>query len=393
MSPDEIWRSSGVSTASASALLIAAASLALRNRVNHDQMLMRPSVTPGVRSCRWPPVGLTDRDPTATLMSDASSLDAVWQIFHAIPDLATPAQVESSLRSILDDPTLELLWWDWERSAYVDVLGEPVELRSGPGRTVTSVDYESRKIGAIVHDSKLLELPVFLDTFVPTMRIAMERDRLHRDLVDKLEELNASRLRLVEAADVERGRIQRNLHDGAQQRLVVVLLELRRLAARVRGDSELEPIVARALEEAEGAVEDLRHLARGLQPPMLLERGLAAALRSNTGRAPLPIDLELTLDRRLPPAVETAAYYVCAEAITNTVKHARASTISLGVTDTGETLLLDIRDDGIGGAGEVDGDGTGLRGLKDRVEALGGRFEVESPTGSGTRIAATFPLT
>jgi len=225
------------------------------------------------------------------------------------------------------------------------------------------------------------------------MRIAMERDRLHRDLVDKLEELNASRLRLVEAADVERGRIQRNLHDGAQQRLVVVLLELRRLAARVRGDSELEPIVARALEEAEGAVEDLRHLARGLQPPMLLERGLAAALRSNTGRAPLPIDLELTLDRRLPPAVETAAYYVCAEAITNTVKHAQASTISLGVTDTGETLLLDIRDDGIGGAGEVDGDGTGLRGLKDRVEALGGRFEVESPTGSGTRIAATFPLT
>ncbi len=324
-------------------------------------------------------------------MSDPSSLATVWQIFHAIPDLATPEQVQGSLRSILDDPSLELVWWDWEREVYVDVRGEPAELPDNPGRTITSVDYETRKIGAIVHDPKLLELPFFLDTFVPTMRIAMERDRLHRDLVVKLEELNASRLRLVHAADHERARIQRDLHDGAQQRLVVILLELRTLAPRVRGDSELEPIVVRALAEAEGAVEDLRHLARGLQPPLLLERGLAAALRSNTGRAPLPIELDVTLDRRLSPAVETAAYYVCAEAITNTVKHARASLIALGVTDTGETLRLDIRDDGIGGAG--DGDGTGLRGLRDRVEALGGRFEVESPAGRGTRIAATFPLT
>ncbi len=322
-------------------------------------------------------------------MSDASPLAALWGIFDAIPDLATPVQVQDSLRVILDDPSLEMLWWDWERESYVDVHFQPADPLPGERRVLTMVEYESRKIGALLHDPKLFDLPIFENTLVPMMRIAMERDRLHRDLIVKLDQLKASRLRLVEAAEAERLRVQRNLHDGAQQRLVVLLLELRRIAAQTR-DTEVEPIVAHAIEEAEAAIEDLRHLARGLHPPLLLERGLAAAVRSSTGRVTMPVELDLSLERRLPPAVEAAAYYVCAEAVTNAVKHAQASTISLGIEDTGKTLRVHVRDDGIGGI--CDTDGTGLRGLRDRVEALDGIFEVESEPGQGTRVLAMFPI-
>ena len=159
--------------------------------------------------------------------------DAVGQIFEAIPDLATPAQVQAALRDILDDPGLELYWWDWERDVYVDVDGTDADVIEAPGRAVTQVEYETRKIGLIAHDARLLEMPEFLGFFIPMMRIAMERDRLHRDLVAKLGQLKASRLRIVEAADEERRRLERNLHDGAQQRLVAARLDLRGLETRV----------------------------------------------------------------------------------------------------------------------------------------------------------------
>jgi signal transduction histidine kinase len=321
-----------------------------------------------------------------------SSLDAVWQIFNAIPDLATPEQVQSSLREILDDPSLELYWWDWECERYVDVQSNPCAPDPSPGRAVTRVEYESRKVGLIAHDARLLEAPAFLDTFVPTMRIAMERDRLHRDLVEKLDQLKASRLRMVEAGEDERRRLQRNLHDGAQQRLVILLLELRRLEAKVGGDSELEPIARRLREEAEGAIQDLRDLARGLHPPLLAEHGLAAAVRSGAARSSLPIELDLRLPTRLAPAVEAAAYYVCAEAVTNAVKHAHASQVWLSLADEDGVLRVEVRDDGVGGADpDAASDRTGLRGLRDRVEALEGWLDVESPAGAGTRLVACIP--
>jgi signal transduction histidine kinase len=321
-----------------------------------------------------------------------SSLDAVWQVFHAIPDLATPEQVQSSLRSILDDPALELYWWDWERERYVDVQSNPGSIEDVPGRVITRVEYESRKIGLIVHDARLLEAPAFLDTFVPTMRIAMERDRLHRDLVEKLDQLKASRLRIVEAAEDERRRLQRNLHDGAQQRLVVLLLELRRLEAKVKADPELEPFARRLREEAEGAIEDLRDLARGLHPPLLAQHGLAAAVRSGAARSSLPIELDVRLTTTLAPAIEAAAYFVCAEAVTNAVKHAQASKVWLSLADEDGVLRVEVRDDGVGGAEpDCEGERTGLRGLKDRVEALDGWLDVESPPGRGTRLVACIP--
>ncbi len=320
------------------------------------------------------------------------SLDTVGQIFQLIPDLAEPHEVQLSLREILDDPTLEIFWWDWEGERYVDVEGEE-SILDFESRVVTPIDYETRKVGAIAHDPRLLERPEFLDSFVPTMRIAMERDRLHRDLVGKIDELKASRARLVKVADAERRRLERNLHDGAQQHLTVVLLALRRLEQRVAADNELAPIVTSAREELQEAIDDLRELARGLHPPRLAQYGLAAAVRAASLRAPIPVELELRFEQDLPTEIAIGAYYVCAEAVTNTVKHAQATRVWISIVQEAGSLAVDVRDDGVGGACiECDGDATGLGGLRDRVEALAGTVEVDSPAGEGTRLVAVFPL-
>jgi signal transduction histidine kinase len=321
-------------------------------------------------------------------------LSALGQIFHVIPDLATPAQVEASLREILEDPGLELLWWSRDDRCYVDVHDEPRDdLTAGPGRAVTPVEYETRKVGAIVHDSRLLERPEFLRSFVPTMRIAMERDRLYRELLDKIEQLRASRLRMVTAGDAERRRLERNLHDGAQQRLTVALLALRRLEQRVAHDLEVADAVVSVREELEGAIEDLRELARGLHPPLLARRGLEAAVRGLAARSALPVELEVRVNGGVAPAVEAAAYYVCAEAMTNAVKHAQASRAWLSVVREEEAVTVEVRDDGIGGACiDCDSEASGLSGLRDRVEALEGTLELVSPAGAGTVLRATFPV-
>jgi signal transduction histidine kinase len=297
------------------------------------------------------------------------------------------------LREILEDPGLELFWWDWELERYVDADGAPAQPAARAGATITWIAYESRKIGAIVHDVRLLDGAGFTEIFVPVVRIAMERDRLHRDLVSKLDQLSASRLRILEAADAERRRLERNLHDGAQQRLTAALLGMRALAAQVDDDAALGPLARGALAELEGAIDDLRELARGLHPPLLAREGLEAALHAGATRASLPVELDLRLPVRLPSAVEAAAYYVCAEASTNAVKHAQASAIWLSAVHEHETLTVVVRDDGIGGACiECQDEATGLGGLVDRVEALGGTLELRSPEGEGTTLTAVFPV-
>jgi signal transduction histidine kinase len=323
----------------------------------------------------------------------ASWLDTIARVFHWIPDLATPPEVESALREILDDPDLRLYWWDWEFERYVDVWGGRAEPGADDGLALTLLDYESRRIGAIVHDPRLLDTPGFTESFVPLIRIAMERDRLHRDLVLKLDQLKASRLRIVQAGDEERQRLERNLHDGAQQRLTAALIPMRSLASKLFEAPELRPLAEAAIEDLQGAIDDLRELARGLHPPLLAREGLGAAIRAGAGRAALPVEVALDLPRRLPPPLEAAAYYIVAEAVTNTVKHARASCVWVNVVEGNGTLTVDVRDDGIGGACiDCDAEATGLGGLVDRVEALDGVLEVDSPEGRGTRLTATFPI-
>jgi signal transduction histidine kinase len=204
-------------------------------------------------------------------------------------------------------------------------------------------------------------------------------------------ELTASRARIVAAGDQARRRIERNLHDGAQQRLVSLALYLR--AARAAATPELGAQLDRAVAEANGALDELREIARGIHPAVLARGGLRLAVKTLARRAPVPVDVDLRVQGRLPEHVEVSAYYVIAEALTNAAKHARASavTVTVDADAAAAVLRVTVRDDGAGGADLARG--TGLTGLKDRVEALGGRIVLESPRGAGTSLRAEFPLT
>jgi PAS domain S-box-containing protein len=199
------------------------------------------------------------------------------------------------------------------------------------------------------------------------------------------EELRASRARLVEVGDAERRRIQRNLHDGAQQRLTAALLHLGLLRETRQ---EADPKLDLAIDELAGGLQEIRDLASGLHPAVLTERGLVAALEAIALRAPVPVHLETVPDRRLPEQLEAAAYYVVAEGLANVQKHAGAKHVVVRATTDDRSLVVEVTDDGVGGADE---EGSGVRGLADRVEALGGRLTLTSPPGGGTRLVAQIP--
>jgi PAS domain S-box-containing protein len=219
-----------------------------------------------------------------------------------------------------------------------------------------------------------------------------EVHRLNDELHARLDELAASRARIVTAGDVERRRLERNLHDGAQQRLVALSLSLRLAQAKLDADPPAaRAFLADASAELALALDELRELARGLHPAVLTDRGLRAAVEMLAGRAPIPVEIAGLPDERLPAPVEAAAYYLIAEALTNVAKYAQASIVRVRVAATGTSVLVEVSDDGVGGADPASG--SGLRGLADRVEALGGSFEVESPAGSGTRLRAEIPGT
>jgi len=219
-----------------------------------------------------------------------------------------------------------------------------------------------------------------------------ERNLLSAELHDRLEDLAASRARIVTAGDVERRRLERNLHDGAQQRLVTLALSLRLALAKLDSD----PILARdrlaaAAEELTLALQELRELARGLHPAVLTDHGLRAAVEMLADRAPFPVEIDETPEERLPEPVEAAAYFLIAEALTNVAKYAHASVARISVSAGEGSVVVEVSDDGVGGADPSSG--SGLRGLADRVEALGGSLEVSSPDGAGTALRAEIPRT
>jgi signal transduction histidine kinase len=208
---------------------------------------------------------------------------------------------------------------------------------------------------------------------------------------DAYAKLAASRARLVEVGDAERRRLERNLHDGAQQRLVSVALQLNMVAARVESDPDAaRALLATAQADLAHGLDELRELARGIHPVVLTERGLGAAVDSLVARAPLPVDVASLPEERLSAPVEAAAYYVVAEAITNVAKYAHASTATVSIARENGCATVVVSDDGVGGADPAAG--SGLRGLAARVEALNGRLDVDSPRGGGTRITAEIPL-
>jgi signal transduction histidine kinase len=300
-----------------------------------------------------------------------------------------PRGVRDALAAELGDPTLSLAYWLPDRG-YVDGEGHPLPEPDG-GRALTEIDHEGRRVGALMHATVLQETPELLFEAAAAAGLALENARLEVELRARLEALRASRARLVEAGDAERRRLGRDLHDGAQQRLVALMIELQ--LARERFDADpagARELVDSAFANAQAAVGELRDLAAGIHPAVLSQRGLDAALESLASRAPVPVELHSAVEERLPSPVETAAYFVVAEALTNVAKYAGATHARVEVRRENGAAVVDIRDDGVGGADAAGG--TGLRGLTDRVGALDGTLEIDSPRGAGTLIRARFPL-
>ena len=302
-------------------------------------------------------------------------------------------ELEPSLRRALGDATLRVIYPDPSGTGWVDASGAPTSRAElAPGLAATPIVSNGATRAMILHDVGLLEDPGLVSAIAATVRLAIDNEQLAVALEAQLEETQASRRRIVEAGDIERQRIERDLHDGAQQRLVSLAISLRMLSESL-GDSaskEIRDELAAASGELRDAIEELRELAHGLDPAILRESGLGPAIRSLAERSPTPTTLELDVDRRLPRAIEVTAYFVVAEALANCAKHAAASAVTVRARANGESLLVEVVDDGVGGA--ATDLGSGLRGLADRVAAAGGRFDVTSATGGGTRIAAELPM-
>ena len=301
-------------------------------------------------------------------------------------------QLRDSLRKALGDPSLELAFWLPESSRYVDADGRAVDLPTGdPSRAVTEVRLEDRLVGAIVHDPALLEDPEVVQAVGAAAALALENQRLDAELGAKIDELRASRIRIIEATLAERRRLERDLHDGAQQRLVSLALQLRLAGERLRDDDAgARELLQTADVELAAALGELRELASGIHPAVLSDRGLDAALATLATRAPLPVELDVRVGERPPEHVELAAYFVVAEALTNVAKYANASRATVRAARDDGHLVVEVADDGIGGADPARG--TGLRGLADRVSALDGTLELRSRHGGGTVLRANIPL-
>jgi signal transduction histidine kinase len=299
--------------------------------------------------------------------------------------------LRDALADALGDPSLELAYWLPRQERYVDAAGRPVELPAGDsGRTWTQVEHEGRRVAAIVYDASLANEQDLIRAAGAAAALTLENDRLDAELRARVEELRASRARLVETADAERRRLERDLHDGAQQRLVSLALGLRLARSKLGPESDQAgALLDEAIEELSDATEELRELARGIHPAVLSDRGLDAALVALAGRARLPVELNETPGERLPPPVESAAYFVVAEALTNVARYAQASRADVRVARANGRLVVEVSDDGVGGADP--GRGSGLRGLADRVSALDGQLQVDSPSGRGTVVRADIP--
>jgi signal transduction histidine kinase len=301
-----------------------------------------------------------------------------------------PSDLTEPLSRALRDPTVNLAYWLPQYDTWADQDGRPVRLPGGDeARSVTFVDSAGRRLAALIHDPALDEEPELLRAVGAAAGIALDNGRLHVELKAKLQELDGSRGRVLEAGQRERKRLERNLHDGAQQRLIALSLELGIYSAKLTDDAEAQAQIQAARDEIAASLEELRAVARGLHPAVLSGHGLAVALESLAAGSTIPVKLTVSVENRLAESIEVAAYYVVTESLANIGKHAQAKLATVDVTREGDELVVEVVDDGVGGA---DSDrGSGLRGLADRVEALGGRLRVWTPSGGGTRVRAEMP--
>ena len=298
--------------------------------------------------------------------------------------------VREALAVSLGDRSVAVAYWLPDRQEFVDESGHPVELPApGSGRTWTTVESNGVPVAAIVHDAALDTSRELVEAAASASLLAIDNERLKADLRARLEELRVSRLRIVEAADDARRRIERDLHDGAQQELLALALELRLLRSKL-GDSDARPLIDGIAQRLDVALGELRELARGIHPAILTQSGLSAAVGALGERATLPVEMEIEVDGRLPAPVESAAYFLVAEALTNVSRYARATSARVTMAMDDSQLVVCVSDDGIGGVDVAAG--SGLRGLQDRLATVEGTMEIDSPPGEGTRLTGRIPV-
>jgi signal transduction histidine kinase len=296
-----------------------------------------------------------------------------------------PGQLREALARALGDPSLQLAYWIPETESYVGIDGRAVTPVADDRHAVTVLERGGRPVAALVHDPVLRERQELLDAVSSAAGLALENERLQAELRSQLQELRESRARIVEAGDSARRRLERNLHDGAQQRLISLGLSLRLIRQRL---PDADAATLALFEETEAqtreAIRELRDLARGIHPAVLTEQGLAGALEQLANRCPVPVDLSVDPLPALPPAIAVTAFFIASEALANVAKHSAAPRAVVRVAVRPGTLTLSIEDDGVGDAHAEPG--SGLAGLVDRVAAVGGTFTLDSPPGGGTRI-------
>jgi signal transduction histidine kinase len=314
----------------------------------------------------------------------------VGELLVELRESHAPGALRDALARVLHDPSLEMAYWLPDYRAYVGMNGDPVTLPAeGSARATTVVEHDGMRVAVLIHDPSLRDDPELVAAACSAAGIAVDNERLDADLRTRLEELRRSRLRVIEAADAERRRLERNLHDGAQQGLATLAVELAMLAEHLESNPEAKRLLAQAQDELAGSLDELRELARGIHPAVLTDHGLAVALDALAERAPFAVRLAIEPGDGLPERIEVAGYYLISECLANTAKYAEASEATVAVSRENDHVVIEVVDDGVGGASR--NEGSGLRGLTDRVEALDGKLELSSPAGRGTRVTARIP--
>ncbi|AZS37450.1 Signal transduction histidine-protein kinase/phosphatase DegS [Microbacterium lemovicicum] len=303
----------------------------------------------------------------------------------------TRPAVGRALAGTLGDESLLIVYWSPEKAAYVDEFGADVDAtRDDPDRDWVQVHVGERLVGAIVYDTRMIGDPYPVNRAAEVLAIAIDRERLTAELIASNEELSESRVRIVETADRERYRIAQDLHDGLQMQLVLLALDAQNIATRPEADPGSAAAAAELRRRIDGAAADLRRLVHNVLPAALVETGLAVATEDLVDRLSIPATLRTELgDSPLPAPITHTAYFIIAEVLTNAVKHSRAESVHVSIVQTPTELHLDVADDGVGGA--TTAHGSGLLGVTDRIDVLGGHFQIDSPKGAGTRVKVVLP--
>ena len=331
---------------------------------------------------------------TVAVILFAGMLSAPWER-AAVTDLVVELgesrsrTLRDELSRALGDPTLEVGYWLPASSAFIDADGRPLSFPAqNPERSVTMLEHDGRPVAALVHDTSVLNDPGLLEAVSSAAQLAASNAQLQAEVRARVVELKASRRRVLEAGDEERRRLERRLRDGAEQRLEKLVGTLSK-ASEIAPGAQTRELIGHAEDQLGLSLEELGRLGRGLHPRELSERGLSGAIEALAERSEVPVNVVVTSDG-VPQRVEAAAYFVCSEALANVAKYAFATRVTVSASCAADRLVLTIQDDGVGGADLTRG--SGLLGLVDRVEALGGTLLVESPRGGGTRLVAEIPF-